>query len=1117
MPASDYFTVTGGSYTNYNEHQGSISFQLLGSGNISFKHNFSTHFTVIGGGGGGGGGGHDNGAGSPAYPSGGGGGAGASGKIFFRTNHSESYSYEVGSGGSHGVGNNSGGNGTESSITFSLTEYILAEGGNYGAGHYGGNIGGTGGPLTIQGLDTIINGTSGAGGNGVTIANIAAGTPNDEGTPGTAQNPTSIDINPDISINVGGGGGGANATSLGNPPDPPYQGGRGGNGIGGAVGTNAANPPPTTVSDGEKGQTYGAGGGGGGQPGDGTREGTNSYHISWGGVGGDGAIFVYILDLTNGCEWNPKLTLETTEWTRAHTDCVDISGATVDGQPMTRQDLDEKRKATIFQYKKNSAGFSKKQQYSRIARGLGQKKTTYATQSATYTNPNTNNLVLDASSVLICPGRAKNWAYSSQNDTPGPMIKITNHPNVPLTNYKVRRTYLAGNNKWPQLGPLEPNLSSSSSPSPSSLSLPTVEINTPANNSTIYNNRIQIDYVTANFVNDYYIEVIAMINNEVQINQNGKIYPTSSLVFSSAYLNVDEDIRNYNIKIQAYHSNGQKFTATDQITVNVLVPTISIIDPLNDATINSNVFDLSYDVTNLGDNKIVLYNGNTLIDDNVTTNPYQVKVDTSHSYDFKLQIVNDITAPSPNIISEITNIKMEIPTVEITSPLDHPEVTIDVGKFDLSYNVVNMPASSHLQLYTRNVGDNLWNIMDIDIVTDDTSTSINVPMSSGEGNYEFKLQINNADNTPTTDNPGNYDITAVRTNIIPLLTVHNATKNVIEKWNDNDTELINYTYYYFKQTDSNFTLQYTNIPLSQPIDILLVGGGGAGGNYCNGTGLSAGGGGAGAFVTVELSPINNVSYNITIGNGGAGATGCNNPGGYGGSTYIENINQSNPTTVITAYGGGGGGAYNAYNGAGNIPTDNKSYGSTGGVNTSWAGTSQAMPYPTVYDGIGRGIDNNIENAYTNIRGYVNEGGEGTQGWGGSGGGGAGHTGYKSGSGEDANGNTNPANGGNGGEAKEWFDGKWYAGGGGGVDNVNPGGNGGLGGNSNTTGTRSKKGGAGNGGGGDQSGTKAVANTGGGSGAQGSGPYPNNGGGSGICVIRLLTNSFIQDESSTNIT
>ena len=153
----------------------------------------------------------------------------------------------------------------------------------------------------------------------------------------------------------------------------------------------------------------------------------------------------------NGCDTGPGPEPEKL-WTRDEGDCVDISGATLHGLPMTREDLSEKRKATIFQYKNNSAGFSKKQQYSRIARGLGQKKTTYATQSDTYTNPNTNNLILDASSVLLCPGKVKNWAYTSQNDTPGPLTTITNEPNVPLTNYKVRRTYLAGNNKWPQFG-----------------------------------------------------------------------------------------------------------------------------------------------------------------------------------------------------------------------------------------------------------------------------------------------------------------------------------------------------------------------------------------------------------------------------------------------------------------------------------------------------------------------------------------------------------------------------------------------------------------------------------------------------------------------------------------
>jgi hypothetical protein len=154
------------------------------------------------------------------------------------------------------------------------------------------------------------------------------------------------------------------------------------------------------------------------------------------------------------CHWNPALAAETVEWTRAHTDCVDLTGATIGIEPMTYEDLSEKRKATIFQYKNNSAGFSKKQHYARLARGLGrQRGQTFATQSDTYTNANTHNLVLDNNAVLECPaGVIKNWALTNQNDTPGPLRRITNEPSVPLTNYIVRRTYLAGNNKWPQFG-----------------------------------------------------------------------------------------------------------------------------------------------------------------------------------------------------------------------------------------------------------------------------------------------------------------------------------------------------------------------------------------------------------------------------------------------------------------------------------------------------------------------------------------------------------------------------------------------------------------------------------------------------------------------------------------
>jgi hypothetical protein len=178
----------------------------------------------------------------------------------------------------------------------------------------------------------------------------------------------------------------------------------------------------------------------------------------------------------NGCEWNPDLSGQTTIWTRYNGDCTDLSGAFLpDGKAMTRADLSEKRKAVIFQYKNNSAGFSKKQQFSRLSRGLGKPRgKTYATQGYNVTNPNVQNLPLVGKNVptvvddgtgnfvtqdvfmgttLVCAGANKISGLTTQNDTPGPTRTITNYPTVPLTNYIVQRTYRGGSEKWPQYGP----------------------------------------------------------------------------------------------------------------------------------------------------------------------------------------------------------------------------------------------------------------------------------------------------------------------------------------------------------------------------------------------------------------------------------------------------------------------------------------------------------------------------------------------------------------------------------------------------------------------------------------------------------------------------------------
>ena len=178
----------------------------------------------------------------------------------------------------------------------------------------------------------------------------------------------------------------------------------------------------------------------------------------------------------NGCDTGPGPNPERV-WTRDDGDCTDLSGAFLpDGSAMTREDLSEKRKAVIFQYKNNSAGFSKKQQFSRLARGLGKPRgKTYATQGYNVTNPNVQNLplvgknvptvvddgtgnfvtqdVFYGNNIGLCAGANKISGLTTQNDTPGPTRTITNYPTVPLTNYIVRRTYKGGSEKWPQYGP----------------------------------------------------------------------------------------------------------------------------------------------------------------------------------------------------------------------------------------------------------------------------------------------------------------------------------------------------------------------------------------------------------------------------------------------------------------------------------------------------------------------------------------------------------------------------------------------------------------------------------------------------------------------------------------
>lgn len=129
-------------------------------------------------------------------------------------------------------------------------------------------------------------------------------------------------------------------------------------------------------------------------------------------------------------------------WSRAQYQCPQSNG-----DPDYYNKLDERRKAEIFKYKNNANQMSRKQQYANFARGRNYtRKQTWATQSATYTNPNIQNLPRSGN-TLICNTGIKSWcAMSYQNDTPGPPTQICLDPTMPLYNYRPQRYFGTGDN-----------------------------------------------------------------------------------------------------------------------------------------------------------------------------------------------------------------------------------------------------------------------------------------------------------------------------------------------------------------------------------------------------------------------------------------------------------------------------------------------------------------------------------------------------------------------------------------------------------------------------------------------------------------------------------------------
>jgi len=116
---------------------------------------------------------------------------------------------------------------------------------------------------------------------------------------------------------------------------------------------------------------------------------------------------------------NGYLPIPPRAWTRVENKCT-YSDSIYDPTIFYRAALINK--GNVLQYKKNSTQLTKKQRYSQIAKGLWTNRTkTWATQSATYTNPNTASLK-----------RVGYFEYPKDDITPGSPANIAG-PYIPVS------------------------------------------------------------------------------------------------------------------------------------------------------------------------------------------------------------------------------------------------------------------------------------------------------------------------------------------------------------------------------------------------------------------------------------------------------------------------------------------------------------------------------------------------------------------------------------------------------------------------------------------------------------------------------------------------------------
>ena len=624
---------------------------------------------------------------------------------------------------------------------------------------------------------------------------------------------------------------------------------------------------------------------------------------------------------------------------------------------LAQANLEEKiqYKGNILQYKGNSSRITKNQKYSQISRGLWCNRTkVFATQSQTYTNPNTSSLarvnsisipfpnqivgspnnisgpfqygipnpnncntttIQDGGSLLCnsyanpCTGEIVQTVSEQQcyptycSDVPGQIMDLCWNPKLQTFFPRNRLTMSNSLNKWPQGYKGLVSALTDVAPSP-----PLIV----SSSSNYYDVTIKWTYTNV-------CSTISGFN----IYQNGELIQSVPYQIKSTTINNLDNCQSYTYYVTAFNSVGES-APSNLVTATIFVPlppTITSITQINTSTTISWVPNLNCSAfTNylLYENNILIFtlpSNETTITLNLTNcgvyTFYLVSYNSNTNvYSLKSNIASTSVVPLPPTLSGIstsfTSITLNwIPTVTCAT------VT--------GWNIYQVSPPASNPIFT---------------ITDATVTTqvINGLTSGSTYTYYITALYSGGESVASTP------LTSVTVNSLYTIT-SGPNPTVIN--NHNGYTGLDFSYNDAAYPSQTLTTIVFNYPLT--IGILMVGGGSSGGaGYNAGPDAGAGGGGGGVVnITNTYAITTGTTYYITPGYGAKASIGNGSPPNAGGSSLFYTVT-SGPNYIYQATGGtSSSGSFNPGSG-GNGYYNNQliQYTNGGGGGLSYGGNQQ---------------------------------------------------------------------------------------------------------------------------------------------------------------------------------